>query len=218
MDRSMARNKRLRRRSSAQIRWSGGEVLAAARSLNARCIEQLAEVASAPYAGDAWGSVFGFQDLWKQLTTEACERAGRCPVLLLNVNLERADWWTSIREGHTVVHAGASSPLLAADRAAPLVREILTEARSAMRAQRGAARLVFGMSPFVSSVVADLSVADIDRIAVAYGRELRPRWDDRPVFWKRLLEAAIGTDARIIAKIHLHCVQLLGRDLQLAKG
>ena len=214
----MARNRRLRRSAPAQIRWPGGEVLAATHSLNARCMKLLAEVASAPHAGDAWGAVFGFQELWKQLSTEACERAGRCPVLLLNVNLERADWWTSIRDGHTVVHADASIPLLAADRAAPLVREILTEARSAARAQPGAARLVFGMSSFVSSAVADLSAADIDRIAVAYGRELRPRWDDRPSFWKRLLEAAIGTDARVVSKIHLHCVQSLGRDLQLANG
>jgi hypothetical protein len=214
----MARNRRLRRSAPAQIRWPGGEVLAAAHTLNARCMELLAEVACAPQAGDAWGAVFRFQDLWKQLSTEACERAGRCPVLLLNVNLERADWWRRIREGHSIVHADTSIPLLAADRAAPLVREILTEARSAARARPGAARLVFGMTSFVSSTVAELSAADIDRIAVGYGRELRPRWDDRPSFWKRLLEAAIGTDARVLAKIHLHCVQLLGRDLQLASG
>jgi len=209
----MARNKRLRRSAPAQTRWPGGEVLAAAHSLNARCMELLAEVASAPHAADAWGAVFGFQDLWRQLGTEACERAGRCPVLLLNVNLERADWWRRIREGHTVVHTGASIPLLAADRAAPLVREILTEARSAARAQPSAGRLVFGMSSFVSSAVADLSAADIDRIAVAYGRELRPRWDDRPSFWRRLLEAAIGGDAGDLQKIHLHSVQLLGSDI-----
>lgn len=214
----MARNRRLRRSAPAQIRWPGGEVLTATQSLNARCMELLAQAASAPHACDAWGAVFGFQDLWKQLSTEACERAGRCPVLLLNVNLERSDWWSRIREGHALFHADASIPLFAADRAAPIVREILTEARSAARAQPSAARLVFGMTSFVSSAVADLSAADIDRIAVAYGRELRPRWDDRPVFWKRLLEAAIGTDARIFAKIHLHCVQLLGRDLQLAIG
>jgi hypothetical protein len=214
----MARNRRLRRCAPAGIRWPGGEVLAATHSLNAHCMELLAEVASAPHAGDAWGAVFGFQDLWKQLSTEACERAGRCPVLLLNVNLERTDWWGRIQEGHTVVRADASIPLLAADRATPLVREILTEARSAARAQPGAARLAFGMSSFVSSTVAGLSAADIDRIAVAYGRDLRPRWDDRPSFWKRLLEAAIGTDARVFSKIHLHCVQLLGRDLELVDG
>jgi hypothetical protein len=194
----------------------GREVLAAAHSLNARCMELLVEAASASHAGDAWRSVFGFQDLWKQLGTEACERAGRCPVLLLNVNLERADWWDRVREGQTMVRANAPVPLFAIHDAVPLVREILTEARCGARAHTGAARLAFGMSSFVSTAVADLSAADIDRIAVAYGQELRPRWDDRPTFWKRLLEAAIGTDARVLAKIHLHCVQLLGRDLRPA--
>ena len=214
----MAKKKRLRGSTLAQIRWSGGEVLAAVHGLNARCMELLAQVACAPHAGDAWGVVFGFQDLWMQLSTAACVRAGRCPVLLLNVNFDRIDWWSRIRKGHTVVHAGAPVPLFATGQAASLVREILTEARTAARAQPSAARLVFGMSSFVSTAVADLSAADIDRIAVAHGRELRPRWDDRTGFWKRLLEEANGTDPRVLAKIHLHCVQLLGRDLQLING
>jgi hypothetical protein len=214
----MARKKRLRNALSAQIRWPGGEVLEAARELNARYIELLAQAANGAQAGDTSGAIFGCVDLWAQLTFDACERAGRCPVVLLNVNFERTDWWRQVRDVHIAVNAGAPGALFDKDRAAPLIREILTEARSAARTYPAAARLAFGMTAFVSRTVADLSAAEIERISLAHTRELRPRWADRPSFWKRLLEAAITNNTRALPKIHLHCVQLLGRDLQLASG
>jgi hypothetical protein len=212
----MARKERPLSFGSAQLRWSGREVLATARGLNARCLALLREVSSEPHAGDAYSAVFGCQDLWKQLDPEACDRAGSSPVLLVNINLERMDWWDRIRGRHTVIYADPPIPLFATDRATGLVREILTEARSGARSQPHAARLAFGMSAFVSNAVANLSAADIDHIANKHGGQLRPRWDDRASFWRQLLEAAVGNDPKALAKVHLHCLQLLGRDLQLA--
>ena len=211
----MQKRKRLRDGLPTQNRWPGREVLEAARELNTRYMELLAEVASTPEAGDAWGGLIGHLNLWKQLNVDACGRAGRCPVLLLNINFERTDWWSRVRHSPIVLDSGAPGALFHKDRAAPLIREILTEARSAARGFPAAARLTFGMTAIVSSIVADLSAAEVERISSAYTRELRPRWADRPSFWKRLLEAAITNDTSALPQLHLHCVQLLGRDLQL---
>jgi hypothetical protein len=66
------------------------------------------------------------------------------------------------------------------------------------------------MEPRVSSAIADLSVPELDRVAVLYARYLRPRWEESRVFWQRLLLAAIGADDEALAHAHLHCLQLLG--------
>jgi hypothetical protein len=53
-------------------------------------------------------------------------------------------------------------------------------------------------------------------IAVEEARHLKPRWPESRNFWKGLLEAAIGTDDRALANVHLHCLQLLGSDVVLS--
>lgn len=95
----------------------------------------------------------------------------------------------------------------------PLLREILIEAWSIARMMPNVTGLVFGMVPPVSAIIANLSVAEIEQVVVRYLPYLRPRWEHRGMFWRRLLEAAIGPDDGAITDVHRYSLQLLGGDL-----
>lgn len=155
--------------------------------------------------------MYGLRGLWAQVDARVCERAGRCPVLLLDLNFQRADWWRRVcHDDDRASSVIGPSALFTAERVTPILREILMEAWSIARSMPHAASLIFGMEPHVSSAIAGLSVPELDRVAVAYARHLRPRWEESRVFWQRLLLAAIGADEEALAHARLHCLQLLG--------
>ena len=80
----MRKKKKILRPTIQSQRWPGEEALATVRQLNTRCIARLAEQ---PHE-DATLSA-----LWAQVDARACERAGRCPVLLIDLNFQRPEWW-----------------------------------------------------------------------------------------------------------------------------
>jgi hypothetical protein len=216
----MSTKKKGRSRRSALLpptRWAGLEVLDSTRRLNARCFGLLAEVARTEHARIACGGVFGFQELWAQVDPQACERAGACPVLLLNLHFDSSERWKRIADG-ILSRPVRGTTLFPVASAAPLLREILTEARIIARSDSSAARFLFGMVPAVCTAIGALSAADIERIAVEHAGEFRPRWEGIPSFWSRLLEAAISSDLGAFAKIHVHCIQLLGTGLVAPSG
>jgi len=192
-------------------RWAGVRMLQTAHRLNERCISLLAETVRTGGASIELHAMCRLRELWAQVDARVCERAGRCPVLLLDLNFQRADWWS--RAGHVDGRASSINgppALFTVEHATPLLREILMESWSIGRSMPHVARLIFGMEPRVSSAIADLSIPELDQLAVLYARYLRPRWEESRVFWQRLLLAAIGTDDEALAHVHLHCLQLLG--------
>ena len=54
---------------------------------------------------------------------------------------------------------------------------------------------------------------EIDRIAQKRFRHVRPRWDDRPAVWRRLLLAAETDDEKLMHEVNLHGLQLLAGEL-----
>ena len=192
-------------------RWAGMRMLPMARRLNERCFSLLAETFRTEGASLEQRVMYGLRELWVQVDARVSERAGRCPVLLMDLNFQRADWWGRIGHGGgRASSVNEPSALFTADRVTPLLREILMEAWSVGRSLPHVASLIFGMEPRVGSAIADLSVPELDRVAAIYARHLRPRWEESHVFWQRLLLAAIGTDDEMLAHTHLHCLQLLG--------
>jgi hypothetical protein len=156
-----------------------------------------------------------FAALWAQADARACERAGRCPVLLIDLNFQRPEWWqrASQRIADLSLPEGASA--LGTGGAVSLVREILMDARTIGRTMPRALNLIFGMASPVTATIVQMGVPEIDRIAVEEGRNLKPRWPESRSFWKGLLQAAIGTDDQALANVHLHCIQLLGSEVVL---
>jgi len=186
-------------------------MLQTAHRLNERCFSLLAETVRTGGASGEPHVMYGLREFWAQVDARVRERAGRCPVLLLDLNFQRADWWSRVGHGDDGASSVNGPPaIFAVERATPLLREILMEAWSIGRAMPHAASLIFGMEPRVSSAIADLSVPELDQVALAYARYLRPRWEESRVFWQRLLLASIGADDEALAHAHLHCLQLLG--------
>lgn len=119
---------------------------------------------------------------WSKTDSRALERAAACPILLLDLNFQRVDWWEQAVRGSIPHRPSGGGTWFSSEDARPLVQEILTEAWSIGRSMPRAANLIFGMAPAVTAAIASLGAAEIDRIAVECIPYLRPRWLDRPTF------------------------------------
>jgi hypothetical protein len=194
--------------------WSGLGAIAALHRLNARCIEMLADIARTESSLER-SMIYRESGLWSQMDQRACERAGSCPVLLLNLNFERLDYWEKVCAGQGGISTSdARLALFTECQGAPLLREILTEVWRLGGSLPGAANLAFGMAPGVSTEISKLSVLAIDLKASSLYQGLRPRWEQNAVFWRQLLEASVGNDDEALSNVHLHCLQLLGSELK----
>jgi hypothetical protein len=202
----MRKKKKILRPTIVPQRWPGENTLATVRQLNARCLALLAEQRH----DDATLSA-----LWAQVDARVCERAGRCPVLLIDLNFQHPAWWqrASQRSADPLLTEGAHAPKT--ERAALLLREIMMDVVTIGRTMPRALNLIFGMASPVTATIVQMGSREIDRIAVEEARYLKARWPESRSFWKGLLEAAIGTDDQALANVHLHCLQLLGSDLVL---
>ena len=145
-----------------------------------------------------------------RLDYRACERAGRCPVLLMQLRFQDGGWWDRIAEEPTAPQLNAPAALFAQEDAAPLLREILMEAWSVSRTMPRAASFLFGLAPRVTQAISRLAIQDIERIVAQNARHLRPRWEHSHAFWPRLLRAATGTDNEAMMDMQLHSLSLLG--------
>jgi hypothetical protein len=202
----MRKKKKILRPTIESQRWPGENALATVCQLNTRCIARLAEQ---PH-DDATLSA-----LWAQLDARACARAGRCPVLLIDLNFQRLEWWQRASQRSADPHLLEGASALDSGGTVSLVREILMDARTIGRTMPRALNLIFGMASPVTATIIQMGVAEIDRIAVEEGRHLKARWPESRSFWKGLLQAAIGTDDQALANVHLHCLQLLGSEVVL---
>src|SRR5271167_1607907 len=145
-------------------------------------------------------------------------RASRCPMTLLDFNFQRISWW--IRAINRQPSGDSRQRSLGAfhgDEAISLAHDLLLEAWSAARSMSQVSSLVFGMAPEVTTLIARLSPRDIDQLVVQEIQELRPRWENRPMFWKELFLAATQKDDEILENVYLHCLQLLGGELASAR-
>jgi hypothetical protein len=192
---------------------------ATARRLNERGLALLTKAAQASYGAEGlawWKEVF---PLWACASETIVGRAARCPMVLLDFNFQRVTWWSRVINAQPC--AESRQPRLHAfhtDEAIPLARDLLLEAWSATRSMAQVGSLVFGMAPEVSGLISQVSPRDLDRVVAQEIQEMRPRWENRPMFWKELFYAATQMDDEILANVHLHCLQLLGGELASSPG
>ena len=184
--------------------WEGRGALGTVHQLNKRYVALL--------AGRSHNDAM-FAALWAQVDERVCERAGRCPVLLLDLHFQRTDWWqrVSTRGADPLPIENQCSP--DAERVASLLCEILIDAWTIGRTMPRALSLAFGMVPSVLTTILQMELPKLERIAVEEAPRLKARWLESRSFWTGLLKAAIGTDDRELANVHLHCLQLLGSEL-----
>lgn len=194
--------------------WKGSSSLRRVHALNERCLEVMVQIARTNRERTAIDVINRFRSSWCGLDMAARQRAARCPVLLVDVNFQSEGWWRWADDArYGKCRPAIRQPCFPAKAAGELMRETLMLAWSTAGADRNAASVLIGMTPAVSNIVAELEPQDVERIAARHSRHLRPRWEDFPPFWRKLLSAARDGDEDLLHDIHLHSIQLLGGEL-----
>jgi hypothetical protein len=199
---------------SPEFAWRGAPALRRVHALNERCIELLASFARNDKQRTHLAIINQHRDLWRSLTATERRRAARTPFLLVDVRFQDADWWrsaSSSRPNHRIKLALQEA--FTGKIAAELMRETLMLAWSTVAFERGGASILFGMTPVVARIISELGPQEVERIAARHSRHLRPRWEEYPAFWGRLLAAVRGEDEEVLHDVHLHGAQLLGSEL-----
>jgi hypothetical protein len=192
--------------------WANARSFEIARRLNERCLEWLARVASAD-ATAPFDILRRNRDLWMRFGSRACTRAARTPVVLIDCNFRSVAWWTGVVHGSAhPIRTRDDQESWHPDDAARVLKDILTEARTIAFAEPRVAILIFGVPPDGVTLLASLTVAEIERIAVQYALELRPRWAEKAIFWRNLLLASVGESDERMSELYLHSLQLLGSE------
>jgi hypothetical protein len=200
--------------ASSEFRWRGAQALGRVYALNERCIELLCQLSRTERERTILAIINQHRILWRGLSTTARRYAASMPFLLVDARFQDADWWRWAK----VPRAGRMRKMgpqaaFSGKVAGELMREALMLAWSTVGIDRGAASVLLGMTPAVSSLIGDLSPQDVERIAASNSRYLRPRWEDFPVFWGKLLTAARDADEGALHEVRLHGIQLLGSEL-----
>ena len=186
--------------------------LAPLREVNDRCIEMLAVAARKERAGSL-ALIAHIKDVLLRVTPEIRARAAEHPVLLTDMQFTSVLWWRVAR-----AHPARPAPLpswrgsFPKSAAISLARATLMLAWHSLRSSPESAVLL-GVAPGVADLIAELSLTDIDSIVDRRFQHLRPRWEDRPAVWRRLLLAAEDEDFRKMRDFNLYSLQLVTGEL-----
>jgi len=191
------------------------QLLQSLQEANERCIQMLVHAARAG-ATDTFPLVNHLRPHLRGLAPDVRARAARMALLLVDMQLSDAAWWTHVRSHPTRPcpwpPARGSFPRASA---VPLGRATLMLAWHSVRSDP-VGSLLLGVSPEVARVIATFSLTELDRVVERRFRYVRPRWEDRPAVWRALLLSAQRGDARRTREVNLRAIQLMTGDLLVA--
>jgi hypothetical protein len=191
--------------------------LAPLKEVNERCIEMLVLAARKEPSGSL--TLVGYlKEVLLRVTPEIRARAAQRPVLLSDMQFTNVNWWRVARE-----HPSRPARLpswrgsFPKPQAVSLARATLMLAWHSLRFSPESAVLL-GVIPEVAELIAELSLTDIDIIVERRFQHVRPRWEDRPAVWKRLLLTAESEDFRKTRDFNLYSLQLVTGELWTSTG
>jgi hypothetical protein len=200
---------------SALLRRKGdiASPLAPLYEVNERCLMLLTEAArSDSHAASAL--VIALRRPLLAMTPEARARASRRPILLLDIAFRDALWWIDAKSHpRRATRTTLDHEAFPAQSAKHLARATLVLAWHSVRADQIASGVILGISRPVAEILAGLALSDLDSIAERRFRSLRPRWEDRPALWRRLIHSGESADFRRGKEFLLRSLQLLGGEL-----
>jgi hypothetical protein len=197
---------------SVELSPARAQLLRSLQETNERCIEMLVHAARAQ-AKDTFPLVSHLRSLLRGLAPDVRARAARTSLLLVDVQLSNAAFWT-----HLQAHPARPAFLLAGRgsfpraSAVPLGRATLMLAWHGVRSDPVGSCLL-GINPEVARIIACFSLTELDRAVERRFRFVRPRWEDRPAIWRALLLSAQSGDARRTHEVNLRAIQLMTGDL-----
>jgi hypothetical protein len=187
--------------------------LAPLYELNERCLMLLAEAARSD-THSASPLVIALRRTLLAMTPDARVRASRRPILLVDMAFRDALWWLDARSHpRRVTRTILDHEIFPAQSAKHLARATLVLAWHSVRADRIASGVILGISRPVAEILAGLALSDLDSIAERRFRSLRPRWENRPALWRRLLHSGDSADFRRGKEFVLRSLQLLSSEL-----
>jgi hypothetical protein len=179
--------------------------------INERCLELL--VRAARTDRPTFPLVGYLRELLCSVTPETRARAAHRPLLLIDIQLTNGELWrtASDRPVHPTPRSGwqGAFPRPAA---VQLARWTLSFAWHKVRTAPHELCLL-GITTDVANAIAQLPITEIAPVAERYFRFVRPRWEDRPAVWRRLLFSAQSADIRRARDVNLYGIQLLTAEL-----
>lgn len=207
--------------SSSALKSPAGELTNAApiatrgpvEEINEHCIAALVKLARS--STDCPHSfVRGLRQPLCTLSASAARQIARHPFLLVDMKFGDASWWLRAKSSPDQPFSGRSggSPFPRKP-AIHLTRMTLTFAWHGMRTDPGLTQILLGCTKPVADAIGSLRLSDINVIAERQFSYLRTRWEDRPLVWRQLLQAAVGDDPKEMARSSLRSMQLLASEI-----
>jgi hypothetical protein len=146
-------------------------------------------------------------DALRDIDPSSRERLALCPFLLLDASFRDANRWTPSEHAEA-----APSHCTAGTRVVGLARATCVLSWYLLRTDQVAAMLSLGVSQECAAVIARSGLTELQEIAarLVQHRWLKPRWQDRPQVWRRLMHLAQATPPKPVA---IHGLQLLLGDV-----
>jgi hypothetical protein len=193
--------------------WDGA-LLAPVTELNEQMLQQLRELAlRAPGAGGAESGprlVASLREQWCALEADAQQRLAASPCLLLDAGFAEPQRWERIG-GCAVMDAGDRSAYFQDAVGVALVRRTLLLAWHLARANRVSARVLLGMSTAAAERIAACRLSDLEALAQRAPAWITPRWEQQPIVWRQLIDAASRRQSVLLRQAQLRGLQLLAR-------
>jgi len=198
--------------------WDPG-LLAPLAELNEQLLELLcgAELpaASGARAVGAWPLGNLAAEL-RALTPVMRSRLARCPYLLIDAAFGQSERWHGplIR----VMDAAPAGGQFASAEGRTLLRRSLLFAWHLAGSNRAMARITLGMSSDCAERIAQFRLRDLEWLAELSPPWIRPRWDDQPLHWQRLIAAARREPPLLLRQLQWHGLALLAARAGQAEG
>jgi hypothetical protein len=184
--------------------------------INERCVELL--VSAARTDCPTLPLVCYLRELLCSAMPDTLARAAHRPLLLIDMQLTNGELWRAATDRpvrptpRSACHGAFPRPA-----AVQLARWTLSFAWHKVRAAPHELCLL-GISTDVARAIAQLPITEIAPVAERYCRYVRPRWEDRPAVWRRLLLSAQSEDIRRTRDANLYGIQLLTAELLAPVG
>ena len=148
------------------------------------------------------------------LSASASRQIARHPFLLVDMKFGDASWWLRAKSSTDQPFSGRSGGgLFPRKPAVQLTRMTLTFAWHGMRTEPRLTQILLGCNKLVAEAIGAFRLSDIDVIAERHFSHLWPRWEDRPLLWRQLLQAAESDDPKAMTHFSLRSMQLLATEI-----
>ncbi|HEY1725422.1 MAG TPA: hypothetical protein VGF89_08365 [Steroidobacteraceae bacterium] len=190
-------------------------LLAPVTEINEQMLQQLRELAlRAPGEAGAQGTprlIAVLREQWCALGLEGRQRLAAGPCLLLDAGFAQPQRWERIG-GCAVMDAEDRGGYFRDAFGVAVVRRTLVLGWHLARANRITARVALGMSSAAAERIAACRLSDLEALAQRSPAWIAPRWEQQPIVWRQLIEAANRRQGAQLRQAQLRGLQLLARS------